>query len=377
MSAWLQRQWLRRGPLAWLLRPLAAVYRALQKWDRARHASGRRPIHRPPVPVLVVGNWIVGGAGKTPTLLSVLALLKAWGWRAGVVSRGYGRRSRGVQLAQAVSDAAQLGDEPLLIWRRSGAPLAVAESRGAACAALLAAHPDLDLIVSDDGLQHAALARDLSLWLFDGRGLGNGWLLPAGPLRQDGALPPLPGSRANHLVLYTDGHPSTALPGFVAQRQLAGAVPLAAWWAAGWAAGRAAGWTDQAEAPQPLASLRGRRLLAVAGLARPQAFFDMLQAAGLDFQALPLPDHHGFDQLPWQAHDELLLTEKDAVKLPPERLAPGQRAWVLPLDLQPEPAFAEALLRELQALLGPPPHGPTPDRTAGLPPVQGPAATQP
>ncbi|MBB5203845.1 tetraacyldisaccharide 4'-kinase [Inhella inkyongensis] len=365
MSAWLQRQWLRRGPLAWSLRPLTAVYRALQSWDRARHASGRRAIHRPPVPVLVVGNWIVGGAGKTPTLLAVLALLKAWGWRAGVVSRGYGRHSEGVQLAHAHSDAHQLGDEPLLIWRRSGAPLAVAASRGEACAALLAAHPDLNLIVSDDGLQHAGLARDLSLWLFDARGLGNGWLLPAGPLRQDRALPPLPGSRANHLVLYTDGQPSTALPGFVAQRQLAGAVSLDSWW------------NHQAQTPQALESLRGRRLVAVAGLARPQAFFDMLQAAGLDFQALPLPDHHRFDHLPWQADDELLLTEKDAVKLPPERLAPGQRAWVLPLDLQPEPAFAEALLHELQALLGPPPHGPTPDRTAGLPPVQGPAATQP
>ncbi|WP_374436329.1 tetraacyldisaccharide 4'-kinase [Inhella sp.] len=357
--------WARRGPLAWALRPLSALYRALAARQRQAYAAGRRPIERPAVPVVVVGNWIVGGAGKTPTLLTLLQRLQAWGWRAGVVSRGYGRRSQGVQVAGPGSTAAELGDEPLLIHRRSGVPLAVGQDRGEAARALLAAHPEIQILLSDDGLQHHRLARDLSILVFDARGLGNGWLLPAGPLRQDHMPPPLPGSRPAQLVLYSEGQASTALPGFVAQRRLAGALPLADWWGG---------------PPQPLVpltELRGRRLLAAAGLARPEAFFQMLRAAGLDIEPLPLPDHFGFEQLPWQGDAELLLTEKDAAKLPPERLAKGQRAWVLPLDLQPEPAFDAALLQHLQQLLGPAPNGSTPDRTAGLPPVQGAAATQP
>ncbi len=351
--------------MAWGLRPLSALYRQLAERERRAYEQGRKPIERPPVPVIVVGNWIVGGAGKTPTLLALLRRLQAWGWRPGVVSRGYGRQSQGLRLAGPGSTAAELGDEPLLIHRRSGVPLAVAQDRGEAVRALLAAHPEIQILLSDDGLQHHRLARDLSILVFDARGLGNGWLLPAGPLRQDHMTNPLPGSRGDHLVLYSEGQPSTALPGFVAQRRLVGALPLADWWA-----GRHA-------SLQPLDDLRGRPLVAAAGLARPEAFFQMLRAAGLDFQPLPLPDHFGFEQLPWPANAELVLTEKDAAKLPPERLPKGQRVWVLPLDLQPESAFDTALLQHLQQWLGPAPHGPTPDRTAGLPPVQGPAAAQP
>jgi len=341
------------------------LYRRLAEHERQAYAQGRKPIERPPVPVIVVGNWILGGAGKTPTLLALLQRIRAWGWQAGVVSRGYGRHSQGVCIAGPASTAAELGDEPLLIHRRSGVPLAVAADRGEAARALLAAHPEIQLLLSDDGLQHHRLARDLSILVFDARGLGNGWLLPAGPLRQDRMPEPLPGSQAAQLVLYSEGEPSSPLPGFVARRHLAGALPLADWWA------------GHPQAPRALAGLRGRRLLAAAGLARPEAFFSMLRAQGLDFEPLALPDHFAFKQLPWPAHAELLLTEKDAAKLPPERLAKDQRAWVLPLDLQPEPAFDAALLQHLQQLLGPAPHGPTPDRTAGLPPVQGPAAAQP
>lgn len=365
LEALLQRLWRRRSLLAWCLRPLALLYRTLAQAQREAYRRGLKPIERPTVPVLVVGNWIVGGAGKTPTLIALLGLIDAWGWRAGVVSRGFGRQSRGVHLAGPDSHATELGDEPLLIHRRTGAPLAVAEDRGEAARALLAAHPELDVILSDDGLQHHRLARDLSVLVFDARGLGNGWLLPAGPLRQDAWPEPLPGSRSDHLVLYSDGVASTSLPGFLGQRRLRGAIALADWWA------------QRPERLQPLARLQGRPLVAAAGLARPEAFFAMLRAAGLQIAPLPLPDHHDFARLPWPDDAELLLTEKDAAKLPPERLAKGQRAWVLPLDLQPEPAFEAALLQHLQTLLGPAPHGSTPDRTAGLPPVQGPAATQP
>lgn len=334
------RLWAERGPLALLLWPLSQLYRGLAAFDRWRHRSGLASIERLPVPVLVVGNWIAGGGGKTPTLIALLDLLQAWGLRAGVVSRGYGRTSRGLRIAGPASTAADLGDEPLLIQRRSGAPLAVAERRADAANALLAAHPDLQLIVCDDGLQHHALARDLTVCVFDRRGLGNGWLLPAGPLRQDRAYPALPGSRANTLLLHTDGKPGkpgSALPGFVAERRLQRAWPLAAWW------------RGDAGAARPLAELADRDWLACAGLARPEGFFDSLRAAGLRVSQLALADHADYSTLPWAPGSAVLVTEKDAVKLAATR--PGcEQVWVAPLDLRPEPAFVAALRSELQAL---------------------------
>lgn len=340
------RLWAGRGPLAWLLWPLSALYRVLAAVDRWRYRIGLAPIERLPVPVLVVGNWIAGGGGKTPTLIALLDQLQAWGLRVGVVSRGYGRGSQGLVVAGPGSSAAELGDEPLLIHRRSQAPLAVAERRADAARALLAAHPGLQLILCDDGLQHHALARDLTVCVFDRRGLGNGWLLPAGPLRQDRPHPALPGSRDRQLVLYTDGQRSTALPGFLAERRLQRAWPLAAWW------------QGDTSASQALPALAGRDWIACAGLARPEGFFDGLRAAGLSVRPLPQPDHADFAALPWPAGAAVLVTEKDAVKLQPTR--PGcEQVWVAPLDLLPEPAFVAALRAELQALL--PEHPWTPD----------------
>lgn len=332
------KHWSGRGPVARLLWPASGLYRALTALDRWRHRVGLARIERLPLPVLVVGNWITGGGGKTPTLLALLALLQAWGLRAGVVSRGHGRSSRGVVLAGPASTGAVLGDEPLLIHRRSGVPLAVGERRAEAARALLAAHPGLQLIVADDGLQHHALARDLTVCVFDRRGLANGWLLPAGPLRQDRAHPPLPGSRDNTLLLYTDGLASTPLPGFVAQRVLENAWPLAAWWA------------GDTQARRPLAALPREGWHAAAGLARPEGFFSTLRAQGFALQALPLPDHDALAALPWPADAPVFVTEKDAVKLAPGRAGCAQ-VWVVPLDLRPEPAFAAALQAELQTLL--------------------------
>jgi tetraacyldisaccharide 4'-kinase len=169
--------------------------------------------------------------------------------------------------------------------------------------------------------------------VFDERGGGNGRLLPAGPLRQP--VPRRPGSR--QIVLYNAGAPSTRLPGSLARRRLAGAVALEEWW--------------RGEPPSPgvLESLRGRRVLAVAGLARPERFFAMLREIGIDAEEQALADHHDFATLPWPPGSAVILTEKDAVKLPPAR-ARGSRVWVAALDFEPEPAFGEALL----ALLPPP-----------------------
>jgi tetraacyldisaccharide 4'-kinase len=330
----LQRQWLTGGPLSVALLPLSWLYRTLLALRQLAYAIGFKRVEALPVPVIVVGNWIVGGAGKTPTTLALLTLLRARGLRVGVVSRGYGREGDGVRLVTRVSTAREVGDEPLLIHLRSGAPVAVGRDRVAAARALLAAEPGLQLLVSDDGLQHWRLPRDLSLLVFDERGLGNGRLLPAGPLRQ----PPAPLS-PNQLVVYNAPQPSTALPGFVAQRRLAGAVTLKAWWA---------GQPAQMDA---LLALRGRPgLLAVAGVARPQRFFDMLHGLGLSLDTLALPDHADFASLPWPADASgILLTEKDAVKLPPERVG-ALPVWVVALDFSPGAGFEAALDAQLQKL---------------------------
>jgi tetraacyldisaccharide 4'-kinase len=192
----------------------------------------------------------------------------------------------------------------------------------------------VNVLVSDDGLQHAALLRDLSVIVFDERGAGNGLLLPAGPLRD-----PLPARLPPWArVLYTAGTASTALPGYLGARRIAAAWPLHAWHRG-----------DAAQA-QPLAALRGRPLLAVAGLAAPQKFFGMLQAAGLQITACPQPDHAPYTTLPWPAGTtEVVLTEKDAVKLSAQRTG-ATRVWVVPLDLE----LPDALVADLLALLGPP-----------------------
>lgn len=326
----LERAWWqpRPGPLAWLLWPLSLVYRALAALHRActtPQAVGR--------PVIVVGNLVVGGAGKTPTVIALLRLLRERGWTPGVVSRGYGRRTQGLREAGPQTTAADLGDEPLLIHRRAGVPVLVGRDRVAAARALCRAHPEVDIVVSDDGLQHHRLARAVEVLVFDERGVGNGLCLPAGPLRE----PPPPAPPARAVVLYNASAASTALSGHLATRRLGDVLPLA-----DWQAGRTAppgdGW----------AALRGRRVLAVAGIAAPQRFFAMLRAQGLDFDTLALPDHHAFDRLPWPDDPTLhvVLTEKDAVKLP---LTSNSKApvWVAPLDFEPDAGFAAALDRLL------------------------------
>lgn len=333
-SSRLQREWLSGGPLSLALLPLSWLYRLLLALRALAYRIGLKRIETLPVPVIVVGNWIVGGAGKTPTTLALLELLRARGLRAGVVSRGYGREGNGVRLVTRVSTAREVGDEPLLIHLRSRVPVAVGRDRVAAARALLAAEPGLQLLVSDDGLQHWRLPRSLSLLVFDERGLGNGRLLPAGPLRQ--APAPL---AVDQLVVYNAPKPSAALPGFVAERRLAGAVSLVGWWAG-----------EPASMPTLLA-LRGQPgLLAVAGVARPQRFFDMLAGLGLNVGTLALPDHADFATLPWPTDAAgIVLTEKDAVKLPPGRVGTPP-VWVVALDFSPGAGFEAALDAQLQKL---------------------------
>lgn len=323
MRAALQRAWLRRGGLARLLWPLSLAYRFVGAVHRGVYRLGWLQTERMPVPVIVVGNVVAGGAGKTPVVLALLEHLRARGVAAGVVSRGYGRRSEGCIEVDPGDDAAQAGDEPLLLRRKAGVPVFVAKRRAEAARALLAAHPGTQVIVSDDGLQHHALARDISICVFDRRGVGNGWLLPAGPLRE-------PWPRAVDLVLR---HPDAdGVAGHAMQRRLATSAV------------RADG------ARMELAGLLGQPLLAVAGIANPEVFFDMLRGAGLQLAATrALPDHHAFaDPTELSAATlPLVCTEKDAVKL--WRLRPD--AWAVPLELRLDDDFWQAFDRLLAARL--------------------------
>jgi tetraacyldisaccharide 4'-kinase len=240
--------------------------------------------------------------------------------------------------------ATEVGDEPLLLQRRTGVPVAVGADRVGAGHALLGAHPRVDVIVSDDGLQHLALERDVDVLVFDERGAGNGRLLPAGPLRE--RLPPALGPR--QIALYNAAAATTPLPGYLVRRSLAGVTPLDAWW------------EGAAPSRRALESLRDREVLAVAGLARPERFFAMLRDEGLRIAERPLGDHADFSSLPWPAATaDVVLTEKDAIKVAATRRL-GTRVWVARLDFVPEPGFGSALL----AMLPPPSsigsHGNTP-----------------
>lgn len=320
LERWLVRRWY--GPTVPVpLRPLGWLYRGLAALLALPWRLGWRSPWRAPCPVVVVGNLVAGGAGKTPTVIALVQALQARGRRPGVVSRGHGRRTRGTHLLAPGDEAGAVGDEPWLIARRTGAPVAVGERRVEAAQALLRAHPDIDLLIADDGLQHHALARDLEIWVFDERGAGNGAPIPAGPLRQ-----PLPARVPPQArVLYNAAAPSTGLPGNLAQRTLAGAVPLADWH------------RGATMNPAALRALRGRLLTAVAGIAAPERFFGMLRAAGLTIVPIVLPDHAGFETLPWPAGTaDVVCTEKDAAKLDPARCA-GTDVWVVGLDFRLPP----------------------------------------
>ncbi len=324
--------WQRRGALACALLPIAALYLGLVSLHKWLYRSGLKKAQRLDCPVLVVGNAVAGGAGKTPTVIALVQHLRQQGLAVGVVSRGYGRHSRDTLEVSAQSDPAEVGDEPLLIARATQAPVFVAAQRTSAARALHRAHPEIQLIVCDDGLQHYPLYRDLEICVFDDRGIGNGWVLPSGPLREPwprSGVRQCGQSAATLLVLHTGAAPAFA--GYRAQRQLAN-------------------YALQRNGQQlPLQQLSAQRpLLALAGIAQPEVFFSSLRQAGVPLaQTLALPDHCDFTTLDlsaWAGH-QILCTEKDAVKLWKHR----PDALAVPL-LQ---SMDAALFTELEARLRP------------------------
>lgn len=326
----LTRAWQRRGALACALWPVSLLFRALSGLRALLYRAGILHSERLPVPVVVVGNIFIGGTGKTPLTIWLCGVLREAGFRPGVISRGFGASGEVPRAVGPQSTPQEVGDEPLLIALRSGCPVVVGRSRVAAARALLALHPEVDILISDDGLQHYALQRDVEIVLFDGRGAGNGWLLPAGPLREAA-------SRRRDFTVVNAPEITDALRAAVKgqpfRMQLAGtlAEPL------------------RGGAGVALASLAGRRIVAAAGIGNPGRFFAMLRGAGLAIGELALADHHDFLDRPFDGVDAdiILITEKDAVKCRQlEHLKDDPRLWVVPVTAQLDGALAEQIVEK-------------------------------
>ena len=282
------------------------------------------PSARAGIPVIAIGNLTVGGSGKTPLAIHVAELLKAKGWSPAIVARGYGgtvRAPRGVTLA---SDPAEMGDEPVLAARRSGCPVWVGPDRVAVIKALRHEHPDCDVVILDDGLQHYRLRRDLEVAVVDARGFGNGMLLPAGPLRE-------PRTRL-WTVDAVIAHGTQQVKGYAMRLE-----------------GEELHRATDARERRPVKSFAGERVHAVAGIGDPNRFFLHLAKLGVKPVPHPFPDHHPFRERDLEFGDgaPVLMTEKDAVKC--KRFAKPQH-WVLPVRAVPDPAFDAWLLRRLGEL---------------------------
>jgi tetraacyldisaccharide 4'-kinase len=321
-----ERIWFGSRLAALPLTPLSALFWAVSTLRRAAYRHGVLRSERLAVPVVVVGNLTVGGAGKTPLVIWLARRLLARGLRVGVLSRGYRGRARDYPLVvTAATDPALVGDEPVLIARRADCPVVVDPDRVRGGRRLLEL-ADCDLLLADDGLQHYRLARDLEIAVVDGeRRFGNGFLLPAGPLREG-----LARLRSIDLVV-VNGVPR---PG----EHSMGLRPRPA---------RALG---APEVERPIDAWRGRRVHAVAGIGNPERFFAMLRGLGVEVDPLPFPDHHAFGPADIDPPDDqpVLMTEKDAVKC--AAFATG-RHWVVPVDAEPDPGFVRHLDARLSELL--------------------------
>jgi tetraacyldisaccharide 4'-kinase len=342
LESTLTRNWLRRGPLACALWPLSLVFGGLAGLRSGLFRAGVLKSERLPVPVVVVGNIFIGGTGKTPLTIWLVQALQQAGFKPGVISRGFGSKDGAPRLVTAASTPQQVGDEPLLIAMRTGCPVMVGRDRAAAGRALLAAEPAVNILVADDGLQHYKLQRDLEIVLFDSRGVGNGWLLPAGPLREK------PSRRRDVTVVNAPQLPS-ALAASVAPPGAHAAAPVQMV-LAGDTAERLANRSERLPLAELAARSRGGlRIAAAAGIGNPARFFGMLRGAGLEVVELPLPDHHDFLDRPFAGLDVdiVLMTEKDAVKCAQiEELRDDPRLWVVPVTARIDAALAEYIVEK-------------------------------
>jgi tetraacyldisaccharide 4'-kinase len=337
MGAWLEREWQRRGGGALIFLPFSLLFAGIVAVRRRLYASRLLPSWRAPVPVIVVGNITVGGTGKTPLVLEILEILKKRGWTPGVVARGYGRVPRGehdplgvVRVFPDVATPEHFGDEPVLIARRSRVPVYISPDRPAAARALLAAHPEVNVLVSDDGLQHYGLARDIELAVVDGERLfGNGLPLPAGPMRE-----PLARLHGVDAVVLNGGH----------AEKISGARQFAMHLGRETFVSLANG--DERSPAEFALALRGRSVAAVAGIGNPERFFEHLARLGVSARGRAFADHHAFQpaELKLPTAEIILMTEKDAVKC---RAFADARMWFMRVEAILPSDFDDFLLTRL------------------------------
>jgi tetraacyldisaccharide 4'-kinase len=291
VQSWLNRIWYDRATPPWWLLPLSLTYGAVAGSRRYLYVKRlRKPVHVS-LPVVVVGNLSVGGTGKTPLVCWLVARLSDLGFKPGVVTRGYGGSFGNVRLVDSFDDPHVVGDESILLARRTGAPVAIGRDRPAASQLLVNA--GCDVVVSDDGLQHYALARDCEIVVIDGdRRFGNGWLLPAGPLRET------PARLAAADAIVVNGGRALLDGAFSMRLEAKGALSLIG------------------GSAKTLNEFAGRSVHAVAGIGNPERFFNMLRAHGIEVVGHALPDHAQLQAADISFADErpVLMTEKDAVK---------------------------------------------------------------
>jgi tetraacyldisaccharide 4'-kinase len=310
--------WQEKTAISYVLLPLTGLFIALTALRRLIYRLGLFNSYKSQLPVIVVGNITVGGSGKTPLVIWLVAHLKKLGYKPGIVSRGYGgKASSWPQQVRVDSDPETVGDEALLLALRCHCPMAVAPKRADAVRAL-EADGQVDIIISDDGLQHYAMGRDIEIAVVDGvRQQGNGFMLPAGPLRE-------PVSRLDSVDLLI-----TSQAKLRRQHHMEMMEP------------RIYPITDP-QSRQPLSAWDGQQVRAIAGIGDPQRFFDMLRSHGLSVIDMAFPDHHSYQPSDLQFDDAipLLMTEKDAVKCHP--FAPAQ-TWVVSIDVEPDEPFKHRL----------------------------------
>lgn len=330
----LMQVWTRRGPVAWMLWPLSIFFGMAVTLRRWAYRLGVMASKHVDVPVLVVGNVVAGGAGKTPVVMMLANHLHGRGVRVGVISRGYGRQTLDCREVGRDSLAGDVGDEPKLVKQVTGVPVFVAANRHEAAAGLLQKYPRTQLILCDDGLQHYGLHRDLEICVFDNRGLGNGFLMPAGPLREPWPRNSLIGRfwpHIVHFVLHTGAEPAVA-GGYMVPRTLSSfaqnidGIRIA------------------------FSELSRKPVVAIAAIAQPENFFTLLRQQGLPLaHTIALPDHYDFNS--WSNRFDnsynLICTQKDAVKLWPKH----KDIFAVPLLLQPGQDFLTDLDMAVNSLL--------------------------
>lgn len=322
LAAGLESLWYGQHPLRVPLLPLSWLFRGIAWVRRWIYASHLLNVYRAPIPVIVVGNITVGGSGKTPLTIWLAEALHRYGFKPGIIARGYrGRARRWPQQVRPDGDPVAVGDEAVLIARRTHLPVAVGPSRAANINALLR-HSDVNIIVSDDGLQHYALARDIEIAVIDGvRRTGNGHCLPAGPLRE-------PAGRLDEVdLLVTNG---IAGRGEFSMRYRPGRLYR----------------VGDDTRTLPLDGLNPQPVHAVAAIGNPDSFFTLLKKHGFRFTPHVFPDHHLFGAGDLDFGDDwpIVMTEKDAVKC--EHFC-DDRYWYLPVDVE----LPEVFERRLKTLL--------------------------